>query len=70
MQFGTARFPIRRRGNEETFSLTRSPSSFSSVTLGKFLSLPVPEGDAPEVAQPLLRLTVRDSLGRIQFQEV
>lgn len=48
----------------------RSPSSFSSVTLGKFLSHLVPEGDAPEVAQPLLRLTVRDSPGRIQFQEV
>lgn len=44
-------------------SLTRSPSSFSFVTLGKFLSLPVGEGDGPEVAQPLLKLTFHDSLG-------
>lgn len=44
-------------------SLTRSRSSFSFVTLGKFLSLPVGEGDGPEVAQPLLKLTFHDSLG-------
>lgn len=48
-------------------SLTGSPSSFSFVTLGKFLSLPVPEGVAPEVAQPLLMPTFHDSLGRLQF---
>lgn len=68
MQRGAARFPIRCHGTEETFSLTRSPSSFSSVTSGTFLRLPVPEGDAAEVAQPLPRRTVRDSPGRTQFR--
>lgn len=36
------------------------------MTLGKFFSLPITEEVGPELAQPLLMLTFRDSLGKIQ----
>lgn len=48
-------------------SLTRLRSSFSFVTLDKFLSLPITEEVGAELAQPLLMLTFHHSLERIQF---